>query len=99
MKWLPGTSLSHAINAAAAAAATSTNPLACLPLCSWGPATGDKGFFRVKYGVCGMMTAGDTFGVFYLPDNLKTLEVAGTAPSRQGKKCYVYRVSGAGECS
>jgi hypothetical protein len=42
------------------------------------------------------MTAGDTFGVFYLPDNLKTLEVTGTAPSKQGAKCYVYRVSGVG---
>ncbi|WIA20779.1 hypothetical protein OEZ85_005142 [Tetradesmus obliquus] len=58
---------------------------------SWGAATGDRGFFRVKFGVCGMMAPGDTFGVFYLPDTLKTLEVAGAAPSRQGKKCYMYR--------
>uniref|UniRef100_A0A383WI10 Peptidase C1A papain C-terminal domain-containing protein n=1 Tax=Tetradesmus obliquus TaxID=3088 RepID=A0A383WI10_TETOB len=58
---------------------------------SWGAATGDRGFFRVKFGVCGMMAPGDTFGVFYLPDALKTLEVAGAAPSRQGKKCYMYR--------
>jgi hypothetical protein len=64
--------------------------------CSWGSATGDRGYFRVKYGVCGIMTPmalGDNYGVFYLPDNLKTLEVAGAAPSRQGKHCYVYRVS------
>jgi hypothetical protein len=40
-----------------------------------------------------MMTLGDSYSVFYLPDNLKTLDVAGAAPSRQGKKCYLYRVS------
>ncbi|KAF6256525.1 hypothetical protein COO60DRAFT_1657649 [Scenedesmus sp. NREL 46B-D3] len=58
---------------------------------SWGQATGDRGYFRVQYCVCGVMALGDTFGVFYLPDTLKTLEVAGTASLRQGKKCYIYR--------
>jgi hypothetical protein len=29
---------------------------------SWGPSFADKGYFRIKYGVCGVAGPGDTYG-------------------------------------
>jgi len=29
---------------------------------SWGPSFADKGYFRIKYGVCGVAGPDDTYG-------------------------------------
>ncbi|KAI8468503.1 MAG: hypothetical protein J3K34DRAFT_459838 [Monoraphidium minutum] len=35
---------------------------------SWGADLGDRGDFKVAYGMCNVLTAGDTYGVFWLPE-------------------------------
>lgn len=60
---------------------------------SWGPDNGNKGFFKVKYGVCGMMTWGDTFGVYFVPDQQRQMTMSSVAPASanaKSAKCYIY---------
>lgn len=67
-------------------------------LCSWGTGNGDKGFFKVKFGVCGMLAPGDTLGVGFIPAQPVTLNVTGpvvtTLPANNNKtkSCYNYTV-------
>lgn len=80
-------------------------PAACmlLLLChSWGTGNGDKGFFKVRYGVCGMLASGDTIGVSFIPAQPVTLNVTGPVPDplspTKSRTCYNYTVGGSGAC-
>jgi hypothetical protein len=94
--------------AAAAVAAVAAAFLALLPLlsccwtqCSWGPGLGDKGFFRVRFGVCGMLAPGDTLGLGFTPAQPRTLQVFGPVPDpaapsgNSSRVCFTYKVRGA----
>ena len=43
-----------------------------------------------------MMLMGDTYGVFFVPDQQLKLQMAAVAPATaatKGRKCYIYKVS------
>jgi len=74
-----------------------------LLLChSWGTGNGDKGFFKVRYGVCGMLAPGDTLGVSFIPAQPAVLNVTGPVPDplspTRNRTCYKYTVGGSGGC-
>jgi hypothetical protein len=68
-----------------------------LPLHSWGTGVGDRGYFKVKYGVCGLMTHGDTYGMYFIPQRPVPLLVTAAPTSSSSDKpttdarCFVYR--------
>lgn len=67
---------------------------ALLPACrSWGTSNGAGGYFKVKFGMCGMLAPSDSFGVFFIPKRQRQLPV--TALSSQdgsrGRSCYIYK--------
>lgn len=74
--------------------------LGIVACCSWGTGNGDKGFFKVRYGVCGMLAPGDTLGVSFIPAQPLGLPVAGPAPDpvvqadNKSRTCYNYTVRG-----
>lgn len=57
---------------------------------SWGPGFADKGYFRIKYGVCGVANVGEMYGLVWTPNTQKQIPVALT-PDPDTKGCYVYR--------
>lgn len=65
---------------------------------SWGTGNGDKGFFKVRYGVCGMLAPGDTLGVSFIPAQPVGLRVTGPVPDpvvhadNKSRTCYNYTV-------
>jgi hypothetical protein len=68
--------------------------------CSWAPgAGGDAAFFRVKFGVCGMLAAGDTVGLSFTPAQPLMLPVTGPVsdPTNGTRSCFNFTVTSRGQ--
>lgn len=80
------------------AAACSATLCAAVYERSWGTGYGDKGFFKVRFGVCGMLAPGDTLGVSFIPAQPLSLQVTGPVPDplaqagNKSRTCYTYKV-------
>eukprot|EP00775_Hariotina_reticulata_P009526 gene9526-9690_t len=58
---------------------------------SWGPEFADKGYFRIKYGVCGVAGPDDTYGLVFEPNQRPKFKFT-LSPDPDGNPgCYVYR--------
>jgi hypothetical protein len=55
-----------------------------------GPEFADKGYFRIKYGACGVATVGEMYGLVWTPNQRRQIPVSLT-PDPDTKGCYVYR--------
>jgi hypothetical protein len=55
-----------------------------------GPEFADKGYFRIKYGACGIVTVGEIYGLVWTPNQRRQIPVSLT-PDPDQKGCYVYR--------
>lgn len=64
---------------------------------SWGPTFADNGFFRVKFGACGIAMPGETYGLLYYPSAPRPVPPLSPIPSQPG--CFSFKAGAASYAS